>query len=276
MWLKLKYPQRVDTTSLLHHNYSREKRLGESGDETTEDVTDVTGVRNGVTHKGEESYLCKWECKSTLVEMRRGSLKWCRLSQLLATSTSFWAQIWLPQIKERLNLYLVQRVFRYNNIQIQVILRNWLQIMIFQILLGFRGLSWWLSPLRNHLQCRRLRFDSWFWKIPWRRAWQLTLVFLPGESQGLRSPTGYIQTIGSQVGHNWSNWAHTHTHTLIFRRIFNISIFEYKFRQDLTESELSEARLLPACLTTLCSSSFQDLAGGLGYRINLGYKAETK
>ena len=69
---------------------------------------------------------------------------------------------------------------------------------------------------------------------------------------------------------------HAHTHTLIFRRIFNISIFEYKFRQDLTESELSEARLLPACLTTLCSSSFQDLAGGLGYRINLGYKAETK
>lgn len=28
-----------------------------SGDETTEDVIDVIGARNGVTHKGEESYV---------------------------------------------------------------------------------------------------------------------------------------------------------------------------------------------------------------------------
>ena len=29
------------------------------------------------------------------------------------------------------------------------------------------------------------------WKIPWRRAWQPTPVFLPGESHGLRSLAGY-------------------------------------------------------------------------------------
>jgi len=34
-------------------------------------------------------------------------------------------------------------------------------------------------------------FDSWVWKIPWRRAWQFTLVFLPGESHGQRSLGGY-------------------------------------------------------------------------------------
>ena len=28
-------------------------------------------------------------------------------------------------------------------------------------------------------------------KIPWRRAWQPTPVFLPGESHGQRSPAGY-------------------------------------------------------------------------------------
>ena len=28
-------------------------------------------------------------------------------------------------------------------------------------------------------------------KIPWRRAWQLTPVFLPGESHGQRSLVGY-------------------------------------------------------------------------------------
>ena len=30
-------------------------------------------------------------------------------------------------------------------------------------------------------------FDPWVGKIPWRRKWQHTPVFLPGESHGLRS-----------------------------------------------------------------------------------------
>ena len=36
-------------------------------------------------------------------------------------------------------------------------------------------------------QCRRHRrlgFDPWVGKIPWRRKWQPTLVFLPGKSHG--------------------------------------------------------------------------------------------
>ena len=43
-------------------------------------------------------------------------------------------------------------------------------------------------------QCRRLerhRFDPWVGKIPWRRAWQCTPVFLPGESHGQRSLVVY-------------------------------------------------------------------------------------
>ena len=54
-------------------------------------------------------------------------------------------------------------------------------------------------------QCRRHKrseFDPWVWKILWRRAWQPTSVFLPGESHGQRSLTGYIQFMGWQrVGH---------------------------------------------------------------------------
>ena len=38
---------------------------------------------------------------------------------------------------------------------------------------------------------KRLRFDLWVGKIPWRRAWQPTPVFLPGEAHGQRSPVGY-------------------------------------------------------------------------------------
>ena len=39
--------------------------------------------------------------------------------------------------------------------------------------------------------CRRLRFHPWVGKIPWRRAWQPTLVFLPGKCHGHRSLKGY-------------------------------------------------------------------------------------
>ena len=41
------------------------------------------------------------------------------------------------------------------------------------------------------LQCRRCGFDPWVRKIPWRRAWQPTPVFLPGKSHGQRSLEGY-------------------------------------------------------------------------------------
>ena len=33
--------------------------------------------------------------------------------------------------------------------------------------------------------------DTWVRKIPWRRAWQPTPVFLPGKLQGQRSMVGY-------------------------------------------------------------------------------------
>ena len=38
---------------------------------------------------------------------------------------------------------------------------------------------------------KRFGFDPWTRKIPWRRAWQPTPVFMPGESHGQRSLVGY-------------------------------------------------------------------------------------
>ena len=38
---------------------------------------------------------------------------------------------------------------------------------------------------------RRPGFDPWVRKIPWRRKWQPTPVYLPGESHGQRSLVGY-------------------------------------------------------------------------------------
>ena len=45
--------------------------------------------------------------------------------------------------------------------------------------------------------------DPWIWKIPWRREWQPTLVFLPGESPWTEEP-GRLMSMGSQkVRHDW-------------------------------------------------------------------------
>ena len=56
--------------------------------------------------------------------------------------------------------------------------------------------------------------DPWVEKIPWRRAWQSTPVFLPGEFHRQKEPGG-LQSMGWQrVGHDWARArTHTHTHT---------------------------------------------------------------
>ena len=40
-------------------------------------------------------------------------------------------------------------------------------------------------------RCKKCEFDPWVGKIPWRRVWQTTPVYLPGESQGQRSLASY-------------------------------------------------------------------------------------
>ena len=42
-----------------------------------------------------------------------------------------------------------------------------------------------------HLTSRRCGFHPWVKKIPWRRKWQSTPVFLPGEFHRQRSLEGY-------------------------------------------------------------------------------------
>ena len=52
------------------------------------------------------------------------------------------------------------------------------------------------------LQCRRSRFDPWVRKIPWRRKWLPTPVFLLGKSHGQRS-LEVLQSVELQrVGHS--------------------------------------------------------------------------
>ena len=65
------------------------------------------------------------------------------------------------------------------------------------------------EPAHQYRRRKGLGFDPWVRKIPWRRAWQPTPVFLPGESPWTEEPGG-LQSIGLQrVRHIWSGLAST-------------------------------------------------------------------
>ena len=72
---------------------------------------------------------------------------------------------------------------------------------------------WWLRWQRICLQCRRPGFDPWVGKIPWKRKWLPTPVFLPGESPRTEEPGG-LQSMGSrEVGHDWATKHSVPAHT---------------------------------------------------------------
>ena len=73
------------------------------------------------------------------------------------------------------------------------------------------GLPWWLRGWRVSLQCGRPGFDSWVRKIPWRRKWQSTPVFLPGKSHGQRGLVGD------------SPWGHTKSQTRLSDFTFQVN-----------------------------------------------------
>ena len=57
---------------------------------------------------------------------------------------------------------------------------------------GFTGVSVVKNPPANG-------FDPWVGKIPWRKKWQRSPVFLPGKSHGHKEPGG-PQSMGLQKG----------------------------------------------------------------------------
>ena len=58
---------------------------------------------------------------------------------------------------------------------------------------------------------KRPEFNPWVKKIPWRRKWQLTPVFLPGKFHKQRSMEGYSPW--GRKESDTTEYAHTHTHT---------------------------------------------------------------
>ena len=63
--------------------------------------------------------------------------------------------------------------------------------------------TWWLSGKDFSCQCKRRGLSPWVRKIPCRRKWQPTLVFLLGKFHGQRSLVGYSPW-GHRVGQDWA------------------------------------------------------------------------
>ena len=71
--------------------------------------------------------------------------------------------------------------------------------------------------------CKRHMFNDWIREIPWRRAWQPTLVFLPGKSHGQRSLAGCSPLVSQSL--TWLKKLSTQTNVIqgsfsIFNRIW--------------------------------------------------------
>ena len=75
----------------------------------------------------------------------------------------------------------------------------------------------WVSGKESSCQCRRCkrhRFGPWIRKIPWRRKWQPTPVFLPRRFHGQWSLAGYSpRGCKEKRQHNTHTHTHTHIHT---------------------------------------------------------------
>ena len=78
-----------------------------------------------------------------------------------------------------------------------------------------------VSVVKNLLSMQECRLDPCVGKIPWRRKWQPTPVFLPGESRGQRSLEDYSPWGHKRVKNNLA----TKQYHLFFRNNSNDGTF---------------------------------------------------
>ena len=108
------------------------------------------------------------------------------------------------------------------------------------------GLSSWHGSKEKESACqcrrpKRYRLDPWVGKIPWKRKWQPTAVFLSGKPYGGRSLAGYTPW-GHRVRHDW---AHMHTHpTLNWFRILDLWVIAENQKMSGSGSDMRPVSLL--------------------------------
>ena len=73
----------------------------------------------------------------------------------------------------------------------------------------------WCYGKESACQCNRHKrpwISPWVGKVPWRRKWQPTPIFWPGESRGQRSLVGYSPWGGKESDMTEAIW-----HMLIYK-----------------------------------------------------------
>ena len=85
------------------------------------------------------------------------------------------------------------------------------QCQVFSSILGFPD----GSAIKNLVAKQETGFNPWVGKIPWRRAWQFTSVFLPGKSHGQRSLVATVHGVAKSqtrvsdyTTNNQASWPH--------------------------------------------------------------------
>ena len=100
---------------------------------------------------------------------------------------------WRCSAQQHRHVYMC--VYTYMHILCFAFLAIPIHLYFSQLLQNLPGfgteLPWCLRRQSTCLQCGKPRFDPWVGKMPWKRKWQPTPVFLPGESHGCRSLEGY-------------------------------------------------------------------------------------
>ena len=76
-------------------------------------------------------------------------------------------------------------------------------------MVGFLMAQWWRICLKCR-SCRRYRFDCWAGKIPWRRAWQPTPVFLLENPMDRGAWWATVRKVTK--GQTWLKQLNTHAH----------------------------------------------------------------
>ena len=135
------------------------------------------------------------------------------------------------------------------------------------------GLPRWFSGKESTHQCRRRGFDPWIEKIPWRRKWQHTLVFLPGKFHGQRSQASY--STWARKESDRTACTHDDVSVLLYRTMpFSTTSSPFFFWTHSYTTHIFQAPLLFDVVTRLGPASFLTTSRWRGSRERRSHRRE--